>query len=100
MGWANKSLPVDLRLNQVNELVISGTLFPQKECHKRKWMSPECGAENQIDHMAFSKRRRSSLQDVRVKRGADAGSDHQLLLAKVRLKIAIVKKGKLAQCVS
>ena len=44
--------------------------------------------------MAFSKRWRSSLQDVRVKRGADAGSDHHLLLAKVRLRIAKVKKGE------
>jgi len=55
-------------------------------------MSPDGGTENQIDRMAFSKRWRSSLQDVRVKRGADAGSDHHLPLAKVRLKIAKVKK--------
>jgi len=32
-------------------------------------------------------------------READAGSDHKLLLAKVRLKIAKVKKGKLTECV-
>ena len=79
---------------QVNELLIGGTLFPHKECHKRTWMSPDGGTEYQIDHMAFSKRWRSSLQDVRVMRGADAGSDHHLLMTKVRLKIANVKKGK------
>ena len=48
---------------------------------------------NQIDHLAFSRRWRSSLQDIRVLRGADIGSDHHLLTAKVRLKIARVRKG-------
>ena len=79
---------------QANKLVIGGTLFPHKECHKRPWMSPDGGTENQIDHVAFSKRWRSSLQDVRAMRGADVGSDHHLLTAKVRIKIAKVKKGK------
>ena len=79
---------------QANELVIGGTLFPHKECHKRTWRSPDGVTTNQIDHLAFSKRWRSSLQDVRVLRGADAGSDHQLLMAKVRLKIAKVRKAK------
>ena len=31
---------------QVNELVIGGTLFPHKECHKRTWMSPNGGVRN------------------------------------------------------
>ena len=79
---------------QANELVIGGTLFPHKECHKRTWRSPDGVFVNQIDHMAFSKRWRSSLQDVRVLRGADVGSDHHLLMAKVRLRIAKVKKGE------
>ena len=57
-------------------------------------MSPDGGTDNQIDHMAFSKRWRSSLQDVRVMRGADVGSDHHLLVAKVRLKITKVRKGE------
>ena len=78
---------------QANELVIGGTLFPHKECHKRTWRSPDGGIVNQIDHLAFSKRWRSSLQDVRAMRGADVGSDHHLLMAKVRLRIAKVRKG-------
>ena len=81
-------------LCQANELVIGGTLFPHKECHKRTWRSHDGGIVNQIDHLAFSKRWRSSLQDVRVLRGADVGSDHHLLMAKVRLRIAKVRKGE------
>ena len=69
---------------QANELVIGGTLFPHKECHKRTWRSPDGVIVNQIEHLAFSKRWRSSLQDVHVLRGADIGPDHHLLMAKDR----------------
>ena len=69
-------------------------LFPHKECHKRTWRSPDGVIVNQIDHLAFSRRWRSSLPNVRMLRGADVGSDHHLLMAKVRLKIAKVRKGE------
>ncbi len=49
---------------------------------------------NQIDHLAFSKRWRSSLQNLHVMRGADVGSNHDLLMTKVRLRIAKVRKGE------
>lgn len=42
--------------------------------------------ENQIDHFCLSKRFRS-LQGVRFKRGADAATDHYLIVAKVKLKL-------------
>lgn len=37
--------------------------------------------ENQIDHQKFG----HSLLDVKVKRGADAGSDHHLVIARTQL---------------
>ena len=37
---------------------------------------------------------RGSLQDVRTYRGADIGSDHDLVIAKIRLKLAVTKKTK------
>ena len=43
--------------------------------------------ENQIDHVCISRKFRRSLQDVRVKRGADAASDHHLLVANIKLKL-------------
>ena len=48
----------------------------------------------QVDHLALSKRWRSSLQDVRAMRGADVVSDHHLLMATVRLRITKVRKGE------
>ena len=57
---------------EANELVIGGSLFPHKECHKVTWVSPDRRTQNQTDHVIISRRWGNSLQDVRAKRGADA----------------------------
>ena len=55
-------------------------------------VSPDNITENQIDHIAISKRFRKSLLDVRNKRGADIGSDHHLMIANFRFKILAAGK--------
>uniref|UniRef100_A0A8D9EGU9 Craniofacial development protein 2 n=1 Tax=Cacopsylla melanoneura TaxID=428564 RepID=A0A8D9EGU9_9HEMI len=75
----------------MNELVIGGTIFPHKNCHKLTWTSPDGQTQNQIDHILMCKKWRSSLLDTRSKTGADCGSDHNLVIAEVRLKIATIK---------
>ncbi|XP_073668552.1 uncharacterized protein [Paramisgurnus dabryanus] len=68
-------------------LVIGGSLFMHKNIHKATWISPDMSTANQIDHICICKKFRRSLQDVRVKRGADVASDHHLLTAKIKLKL-------------
>ncbi|CAG2200464.1 unnamed protein product [Mytilus edulis] len=85
--------PVSSRIITAS-LIIGGTLFPHKNCHKVTWVSPNGVTENQIDHIAISQRWRSSLQDVRNKRGADIASDHHLIIAKIQLKLLSTKKAK------
>ena len=75
-----------------NGLVIGGTLFPHKKSHKLTWRSPDGITENQIDHVAINKTWRSSLQDTRVMRSADAGSDHHLVVAVIKIKLLALKK--------
>lgn len=54
------------------------------ETQKATWRSPDGKTENQIDHVAISRRWKRNLQDTRAMRSADIGSDHHLLLPKVR----------------
>ena len=63
----------------MNELVITGTLFPHKIIHKATWISPDGRTRNQIDHVLINKRFRNSVEDTRVYRSADLGSDHYLV---------------------
>lgn len=69
-------------------LVIGGTKFSHLDIHKYTWQSPDGVTRNQIDHIMISKRFAGSLLDVRTKRGADAFSDHNLLIGSFRLRPA------------
>ena len=75
-----------------NDLVIGGTLFAHKNIHKYTWTSPDGKTRNQIDHVSISGNRRGSLLDVRIYRGADVGSDPQLVVASIQLKMKMKQK--------
>ena len=77
---------------QKNALVIANTLFQQ---HKRRlytWTSPDGQHWNQIDYILCSQRWRSCIQSAKTRLEAECGSDHQLLMAKFRLKLKKVGK--------
>ena len=77
---------------QKNALVIASTLFQQ---HKRRlytWTSPDGQHRNQIDYILCSQRWRSSIQSAKTRPGTDYGLDHELLIAKFRLKLKKVGK--------
>ena len=73
-------------------LIIGVSLFAHKHCHQATWISADNITENQIDHFCISKTCRSSFLDVRVKKSIDIGSDHHLLIATMRQKIATIPK--------
>ena len=77
---------------QENTLVIVDTLFQQ---HKRRlytWRPPDGQHSNQIDYILCSQTWRNSIQSAKTSPGADCGSDHELLIAKFRLKLKKVRK--------
>ena len=78
-----------------NALVIANTLFQQHRRRLYTCTSPDGQHQNQIDYILCSQRWRSSIQSVKTRPGADCGSDHELLIAKFRLKLK--KLGKTAR---
>ena len=49
-------------------------------------------SQNQIDYILCSQTWRSSIKSAKTRPGADCGSDHELLIAKFRLKLKKVGK--------
>ena len=77
---------------QENTLVITNTFFQQ---HKRRLYTctpPDAQHRNQIDYILCSQRWRSSIQSAKTRPGSDCGSDHELLIAKLKLKLKKVGK--------
>ena len=51
------------------------------------WTLPDGQYRNQIDYILCRQRWRSSIKSAKTRPGADCGSDHELLIAKFRLKL-------------
>jgi hypothetical protein len=51
-------------------------------------ISPDGKTHNQINHILIDSRRHSSIPDVRLYRTADCDTDHYLVVAKVRERLA------------
>ena len=87
LGIRNEAEQRLIEFCQKNALVIANTLFQQ---HKRRfytWTSPNGQYQNQIDYILCSQRWRSCIQSAKIRPRADCGSDHELLIAKFRLKL-------------
>jgi hypothetical protein len=78
----------------LNNLLVTGTIFPHKLIHKQTWTSPGGRTKNQIDHVLVTKHHRTSVMDTRAMRGADIASDHQLVRTKIKLKLKRKQKTK------
>ena len=77
---------------QENALVMANTLFKQQKRRLYTWTSPDGQHRNQIDSILCIQRWRSSIQSPKTRPRADCGSDHELLIAKFRLKLKKVGK--------
>ena len=84
----------------INMIVYQKCPFTEKWIKKIWYMctveyqttSPDDQRQNQIDYILCSQRQRSSIQSTKIRPGADCGSDHELLIAKFRLKLKKVGK--------
>ena len=72
---------------QENALVIANGFSQQQKRWLYTWTSPNDQHWNQIDYILCSWRWISCIQSAKAKPGADYGSDHQLLIAKFRLRL-------------
>ena len=92
LGMLNDAGKRLIEFCQENALVIANTLFQQHRRRLYTWTSSDGQHQNQIDYILCSQRWRTSIQSAKTRPGADCGSDHELLIAKFRLKLKKVGK--------
>ena len=91
-GVQNEAGQRRIEFCQENSLVRANTLFQQYKKRLYAWTSPDHQYRNLIDYILYSQRWRSSIQSAKTRPGAYCGSDHELLIAKFRLKLKKVGK--------
>ena len=77
---------------QESALLIANTLFQQYKRWLCMWTSPDGQHQSQIDYILCSQRWRNSIQSAKTRLGAEGGSDHELLIAKLKLKLKKIGK--------
>ena len=92
LGIWNEARQKLIEFCQENTLVIANTFFQQHKGRFNTWTSPDGQHQNQIDYILCSQRWRSFIQSAKTRPGADCGLDHELRIAKFRLKLK--KPGK------
>jgi len=92
LGVQNEAGHRLIELCQENRSIIANTIFQQHRRRLYTWRSADGQQRNQIDYIICSQRWRSSIKSAKTRLGADCGSDHELLIAKFRLKLKKVGK--------
>jgi hypothetical protein len=84
-----------LRLVQyatINNFKVLSTGFPRKDIHKEIWRIPGTNDTNQIDHILVSKKWATDIENVQIYRGANSDSNHFLVGARLKQKIALMTR--------
>ena len=85
-----------LEFARFNNFVLANTLFDHKASRRITWHSPNMKDHNQIDYILFPRRFLSGIRASRTKSfpGADVGSDHELVMMTVKIKLKKLSKSK------
>ena len=87
LGVQNEAEQRLIEFCQEKAMVIANTLLQHYKRRLYIWTSPDSRHQKQTDYLLCSQRWRSSIQSAKTRLGADCGSDHELLIAKFRLKL-------------
>ena len=92
LGVQNEAGQRPIEFCQENALIIANILFQQHRRRLYTWAPPDGQQRNQFGYILCSQRWRSNIQSAKTRLGGDCGSDHELLIAKFRLKLKKVGK--------
>ncbi|MGL4418375.1 MAG: reverse transcriptase domain-containing protein [Plesiomonas shigelloides] len=82
-----------LEFAQSHRLTVANTLHPHKKSRRVTWQAPGGLVQNQVDFILLPQRFKSSINKAQTRSfpGADIGSDHNLVLTSIKLKLTTSK---------
>ena len=83
-----------LEFAQSHCLTLANTLHPHKQSRTITWQSPGGLIKNQIDYILVPRLFKSSINKAQTRSfpGADIGSDHNLVLTRLKLKLKLNRR--------
>ena len=87
IGKCNYNGELLLALCSEFELIVTNTVFKQKDEHKTIWMHLRSGHWHMIDVIITRCRDKMDILNTRAMRGANCWNDHQMLRSKVAFRI-------------
>jgi len=87
IGKRNSNGELLLALCSEFELIVTNTMFKQKDERMTTWMHPRSGHWHMIDYIITRCRDKMDIHSTRAMRGANCGTDHQMLRAKVAFRL-------------
>ena len=80
-----------------HDLRIMNTFFKLHPRRLYTWISPDNSTRNQIDYILCKSGWKSSIKRVTTLPGADCGTDHNLLIADIKVKLKRIKRSMQTQ---
>ena len=93
LGERNKRGDTVVDFAIADQLAIKNTMYQKHPRRLYTWTSPDTKTRNQIDYILIEKRWASTIQNVITKLNADCDTDHELLVATLKLKLKCKKNG-------
>ena len=87
IGKCNSNGELLLALCSEFELIVTNTMFKQKDERKTTWMHPRSKHWHMIDFIIMRCRDKMDIHSTRAMRGANCWTDHQMLRSKVAFRI-------------
>ena len=73
-------------------MVVTNTWFEHEKRRRYTWKMPGDIGRYQLDYILVKHRYRNSVKDSRAYPGADANTDHNLVAAKIELKLKVIQR--------
>ena len=83
IGNRNSNGELLLALCTEFDLIVTNTVFKQKDAHKTTWTHPRSRHGHMIDFIITRCRDKMDICSTRTMRGANCGTDHQMLRSRV-----------------